>query len=306
MALISWLSVRAQGGAYIWRIEDIDGPRVIPGAAEQQMHEAQWLGLDWDEGPQIGGPYSPYEQSKRSSHYERALEQLASSERLFPCTFSRKDLKALASAPHGNDWLPPYPTELRPKQLPVNWFEEFNSSDERDSALRFRVDEGATSFRDLVQGLVTENVSTAVGDFVLKRRDGVYAYQLAVVVDDIEMGITEVVRGADLLDSTARQIQLLEALGGSVRTYAHLPLIVDEIGEKLSKRNESLTISQLRTQGVSPSAIVGWLANIIGLTDELQPNHPNGLIEAFSWDRVRRDEITVSDDLPEQLARFAA
>lgn len=304
-ALLSWLSVRSQNGTYIWRIEDIDGPRIVPGASEQQMEEARWLGLEWDEGPDVGGPHQPYNQSERNQQYEAALRQLATSERLFPCSQSRKDLRELASAPHGTSGLPAYPKELRPETLDADWYDLHSQSRAGTSALRFLVSDNQTVFEDLVMNHQSEFVAQSVGDFVLKRRDGVYAYQLAVVVDDIEMGITEVVRGADLLDSTARQIQLIEALGGAVPLYAHVPLIVDSTGEKLSKRNQDISISQLRKLGISPNSIIGWLAHSVGIVDEEIPFPPQDLVAQFAWDRVRSENILAPTDLVARLQHLA-
>ena len=306
VALVAWLSVRSQGGVYIWRIEDIDGPRVVPGAAEQQMKEARWLGLNWDEGPDISGPITPYSQSERSEEYEAALATLADAGRLFPCKLSRKDLRKIASAPHGRDGQPPYPKELRPADLQEDWFEIHLAAENQDAALRFLVNDHPVAFNDVVMGAVTESVAETTGDFVLKRRDGVYAYQLAVVVDDIEMGITEVVRGADLLDSTARQIQLTEALGGRIPAYAHLPLILNENGDKLSKQNEALTLAELRGAGVSPQAISGWLAHAVGLADTFQTIHPRELVDSFVWERVRTEPIIAPNNLVELLRTLSS
>lgn len=306
VALVAWLSVRARGGRFVWRLEDIDGPRVVQGAAEEQMNEALWLGLDWDEGPDAGGPHAPYEQGARRAHYEDALERLAEADHLFPCRLSRKDLRGLASAPHGRDGQPPYPKELRPTTLQENWFEMHRASGNQEAALRFLVNDRHVAFNDVVMGAVTENVAETTGDFVLKRLDGVYAYQLAVVVDDIEMGITEVVRGADLLDSTARQIQLIAALGGRIPTYAHLPLVINESGDKLSKRNEALTLTELRVAGVRPVAIVGWLAHAVGLANTSQPIHPHELIDSFVWDRVSSEPILAPYNLVELLCTLSS
>ncbi|NNF58107.1 MAG: tRNA glutamyl-Q(34) synthetase GluQRS [Rhodothermaceae bacterium] len=306
VALAAWLSARNQGGPFVWRVEDLDGPRVVPGAAEQQRDEARWLGLNWDEGPDVGGPHAPYGQSERSDLYEEALAQLAEAGWLFPCRRSRKDLRALATAPHGRDGLPPYSASLRPKTLAPDWFARYRTATRPDAALRFRVADGPVTFTDCVQGAVTENVAEAVGDFVLKRRDGVYAYQLAVVVDDLAMGITEVVRGADLLDSTARQIQLICALGATPPAYAHVPLLVNEAGEKLSKRDEALTLTLLRDAGVTPEAIVGWLAHALGQLDAPSRVSPSDLITSFDTARVPAAPITVPSELPRVLRRLAA
>jgi glutamyl-tRNA synthetase len=242
-ALVAWLSVRSRGGSFVWRVEDIDLPRVVPGMAAAQIEDLSWLGLDWDEGPDVGGPFAPYRQSERSALYEEALHRLAAAGRLFPCRLSRKDLQAMASAPHGGEEAP-YPASLRPGDLDPDWFERFCSGPGRttDAAIRFRVDDRPMTFVDRVQGSIIERVDLAVGDFVLKRRDGLWAYQLAVVVDDLAMGIDDVVRGSDLLASTARQIQLIEALGGTPPAYAHVPLMINAGREKLSKRDHGLTL----------------------------------------------------------------
>ncbi len=285
-ALAAWLSARAQKGAFVWRLEDLDGPRVVPGMAEAALRDLAWLGLDWDEGPEAvaafgteTGPHAPYRQSARSDLYEEALTALAQKRRLFPCRRSRRDLQSLATAPHGRDGLPPYPRNWRPARLAPDWYDDPPA----DAALRFRVDEGVVCFDDRVQGHMCEDTAADVGDFVLKRRDGVYAYQLAVVVDDLAMGVTEVVRGADLLDSTARQIQLIEALGGTPPAYAHLGLVVNANGEKLSKRDASLTLAALRDRGVPPETLCGALGHSLGIVETSDPIAAADLIPRFRW-----------------------
>ena len=302
-ALAAWASVRGptaygRGGRFLWRVEDLDGPRVVPGAAERQMEDARWLGLDWDEGPGVGGPHAPYRQSQRDAVYEAALGRLAATDRLFPCRVSRSDLRHLATAPHDGPGLPPYPAALRPARLDAGWFDDPDAR--ADAALRLRVDDGPVAFDDRVAGRVVEDVRATTGDVVLKRRDGVYAYQLAVVVDDLAMGVTEVVRGRDLLGSTARQIVLIRALGGAVPAYAHVPLLVGTDGEKLSKRDASLTVRALREAGVSAEALVAWLAASLG-----QPGAgrrtPAEVAASFDWSTVRPDPIHVPVDLADRL-----
>lgn len=294
-ALAAWLSVRSRGGTFVWRVEDLDGPRVVPGMAEAQMKDLAWLGLDWDEGPDVGGPHAPYLQSERSAFYEAALRRLAEAGRLFPCRLSRKDLQAMASAPHGVEEAP-YPASLRPRELAPDWFERRS-----DAALRFLVADRPVSFTDRVFGPVTERVDLTVGDFVLERRGGLYAYQLAVVVDDLAMGIDDVVRGSDLLASTARQIQLIAALGGAPPAYAHVPLMVSSRGEKLSKRDQGLTLRSLREEGARPAAITGYLAHTLGLLDRPEPCRPADLIPLFAWEKIGRADWI----LPEGAIRSA-
>ncbi|MEM1041450.1 MAG: tRNA glutamyl-Q(34) synthetase GluQRS [Bacteroidota bacterium] len=297
-ALAAWLSARSQGGQFVWRIEDLDPPRAVAGTAEAALDDLRWLGLDWDEGPDIDGPHAPYVQSERYALYEAALRQLAEAGRLFPCRRSRKDLRAIASAPHGASGSPPYPASLRPTGLAPGWF---NRADGSDAALRFLIAEGAVTFEDYVQGTVSETVSETTGDFVLKRRDGLYAYQLAVVVDDLAMGITEVVRGADLLGSTARQVQLIEALGGARPAYAHLPLVLNAEGEKLSKRDEALALRSLRDRGVAPEALVGVLAQSLGLAASSAPVSARTLVPRFEWSHVRPEPWRLPGTLTKEL-----
>lgn len=289
-ALLAWASVREQGGTFVYRVEDLDPPRVVAGAEAEQMRDLRWLGLDWDEGPDVGGPHGPYRQSERSTRYEAALAKLAEAGRLFPCDLSRRELREIASAPHGAHARSPYPTHLRPGALPTDWYARYQADDQTDDgagdALRFRVASGVVCYDDLVQGEQTQDVLAEVGDFVLKRRDGLYAYQLAVVADDLAMGVTEVVRGADLLGSTARQIQLIEALGGEAPAYAHGPLLVGADGEKLSKRNEALCLAELRERGIAPEVVVGALAFAAGLAETDAPMSAQRFAEVFEWERV--------------------
>ena len=302
-ALAAWLSARSRGGAFVWRVEDLDPPRAVAGTAEAALDDLRWLGLDWDEGPDVGGPHAPYVQSERTGTYEAALDRLAEAGRLFPCRVSRRELQEIASAPHGHDGLPPYPPSLRPTALDPDWLARLRGMDDPDAALRFVVHDRPVTFEDRVQGTVSERVSETTGDFVLKRRDGLFAYQLAVVADDLAMGITEVVRGADLLDSTARQLQLIEALGGEPPMYAHLPLVLNAEGEKLSKRDEALTLRSLRESGAAPEALVGALAHSLGLAETPEPCTTASLVERFAWERVRRDPWRLPADFAERLRR---
>ncbi len=303
-ALAAWLSVRQRGGTFVWRIEDLDTPRTVAGMAEAAAQDLAWLGLDWDEDPARGGPFGPYAQSQRSHVYEAALRVLAGNGRLFPCRLSRRDLLSMASAPHARDARdpateePPYPAHARPRDLPQDWYD---SPAKDDAALRFAVDSSTVRFVDRVYGTIEERVDRSVGDFVLKRRDGLYAYQLAVVVDDWTMEIDEVVRGADLLGSTARQIQLLEALGARRPVWAHVPLVVGADGEKLSKRDASVTLRSLRESGAAPWQVVGYLAWSLGVLDTASAARPGELVGEFSWSRVGRRDWRLPDDLPATL-----
>ena len=292
-ALVAWLSIRCQKGVFVYRVEDIDQDRVLPDAAAGQMEDLKWLGIDWDEGPIRGGAFGPYKQSSRGDKYERALQKLRLKDRIFPCRLSRKDLASISSAPHGVDaQYSPYPVSLRPTSLPPDWFHTIS-----DTNIRFRVKQGSVAYQDLLFGLFEEDVLQTCGDFVVKRRDGMYAYQLAVVVDDIGMRISEVVRGADLLTSTARQIQLFQALEADVPLFGHVPLVLNVADEKLSKRDKVMTLQSLRQAGVKPEQLIGFLGKSIGLIDSVSNKTPADLIPLFRWDRVRKDNIRLPEDL---------
>jgi len=299
-ALAAWLSVRANGGTLVWRLEDLDRARVVPGLAEAAEEDLSWLGLDWDESPGLGGAYAPYTQSQRMARYERALDTLLAAGRIFPCALSRKDLDGIASAPHadGIDRAPKIP---RPRSVPPGWLEDLRRGKGAAVSVRFAVEPRQIEFEDRVFGVIDDCVSETTGDFVVRRRDGVFAYQLAVVVDDIEMKIDEVVRGADLLDSTARQIELTEALGGVRPAYAHVPLVRNTRGEKLSKRDGALTLRALRSAGVCARQVVGYLAASLGLLDRPLACTPAELVTGFQWHLVKRDELVVADDVESQL-----
>jgi glutamyl-tRNA synthetase len=275
-ALVAWLRARSEGGALILRIEDLDPPRVVPGAAEEIMRDLAWLGLDWDEGPDVGGPHAPYVQSQRFDRYEAALATLRDQGVLFPCTCTRKELHALASAPHGDSELGPrYPgTCLRTPIRP-----------DRPAALRFRMTRGEP-FVDALHGAQAESEPD---DFVVKRADGLYAYQLAVVVDDIAMGITEVVRGDDLLSSTPRQRALYRALNTEPPRFLHVPLVLGHDGERLAKRNGATAIADQRGQGVSPQRVVGRLAESLNLVPSGTTLSARELVPLFGLDRVSRE-----------------
>jgi glutamyl-Q tRNA(Asp) synthetase len=244
-ALGSWLSARAKGGLWLVRMEDLDAPRVIPGAADDILRTLERFGLGWD-GDVVF-------QSERLPLYEAAFEDLFRKEEVYACACSRADIARAASAPISEEEGvssnmgsregrplalagPVYPGTCRP-ELPRGGIAR---------AFRFRVPPGLFTFKDLLFGSLSEDVEKAVGDFVVKRADGPYAYQLAVVVDDAAQGVTEVVRGADLLGSTARQIALQRALSLPTPSYAHLPLVVGPDGKKLGKRDGALALETLK------------------------------------------------------------
>jgi len=266
-ALLAWLFARTRQGQFVLRVEDLDRPRVRSGATQQMLDDLCWLGLDWDEGPDCGGPYAPYTQSERISRYTQYLEQLQAADRVYPCYCSRAEVTQVASAPQqGSEDSPRYPGTCR--NLTEAQRQHYEASG-RHPSLRFRVDDYRTvTFIDLKMGPVTQHVQQAVGDFIVRRSDGIFSYQFAVVVDDALMHINQVVRGSDLLTSTARQILLYEALNFPVPTFVHVPLLVDEQGKRLSKRTQSMGLDPFREQGATPEQIVGQLAASCGLVKE--------------------------------------
>ncbi|MEO8601248.1 MAG: tRNA glutamyl-Q(34) synthetase GluQRS [bacterium] len=263
-ALVAWLRARQAGGECVLRVEDIDTPRVVAGSEPCQLADLHWLGLDWDEGPDRGGAYGPYRQSERMPHYEDVLANLAAQGALYLCDCSRREIASIASAPHAGDEGPRYPGTCRRFGMqPRSW--------KRPPAVRVALPEREVRFTDVYQGAQRQHVAQAVGDFVLKRGDGVYAYQLAVVVDDLAMHISEVVRGADLLASAARQILLAEMLGGRPPQFAHVPLIVAADGTRLQKRTPRHTVRELRDAGVVAGTVIARLAGTLGVIGSARP-----------------------------------
>ena len=284
-ALLAWLSVRASAGTFVIRMEDMDRPRVVPGAAERILRDLRWLGLDWEEGPDVGGPFGPYEQSGRGPQYEAAFERLFEAGAIYPCFCSRRDIAAAASAPQAPGDEARYPgtcLSLAPADV------ERRLRERRPHAWRFRAGTSAPrTFVDLVHGEVEVDAGS-IGDFVVRRADGVPAYQLAVVVDDAAMEIDEVVRGDDLSTSTIRQLLLYDALGLAPPRFGHVPLLHGDDGARLSKRHGGVTLEELRSAGLSAHEIVGRLARLLGLRPTAAPVEARALIDGFYLAVLRR------------------
>ena len=248
---------RLHGGELILRNDDLDSTRYQMEFVEAMLEDLRWFGFEWSEGPDIGGKFAPYNQSERMSFYRAALEKLQSGGFIYPCTYSRKDIQNAVTAPHAADDELIYPGTCREKFLTPNY-----QLPTTKYSWRFRVPDGETiSFTDGNCGEQKFVAGKDFGDFVVWRHDGVPAYQLSCAVDDAAMQITEVVRGADLLVSTARQILIFRALGLVPPNFFHCELMRDERGERLAKRHDALSLRTLRGQGIAPEKIRdGWLA----------------------------------------------
>ncbi len=270
-ALLAWLDARSLGGRFLLRMEDLDPLRSSDEAACGILDDLRWLGLDWDEGPDTGGPSGPYEQSLRSDLYRAAVDRLVAGGRAFHCSCTRAEVARAANAPHAGEDGPRYPGSCRNGAL----------HPERPTSVRLVVEPGPAAFDDLVHGPRTFDAGASVGDFIISRADGVAAYQLAVMLDDALMGVTRVVRGDDLLSSTPRQLLVARALGLSAPAYGHVPLLVGEDGHRLAKRGGALSLQALRARGVGPERVVGFLARTAGLDVE-GPSHPAKLVDGFS------------------------
>ena len=289
--LLAWLSARQKGGRVVLRIEDLDTARCPRRYALQLQEDLRWLGLDWDEGPEAGGEHGPYEQSRRTALYRAALERLSAKGLVYPCFCTRAELHA-ASAPHREDGQIIYPGTCR--SLTAEQAEE--QAGRRAPALRLRVPEEMWSFTDGHMGRYVENLARDCGDFLLCRSDGLFAYQLAVVVDDAAMGITEVVRGADLLASTPRQLYLYHLLGLDPPAFYHVPLLLAPDGRRLSKRDADAGLAELRPR-LSAEELLGKLAYLAGFHPSASPRTARELLAEFDWAKVPKTDIRLPESL---------
>ena len=276
--LLAWLAARSVGGGMVLRLEDLDPDRCRPEFCDQVMGDLDWLGLDWDG--------QPIYQSRRTQAYAAAFHALEERGLVYPC-FCTRAQRLAASAPHRSDGAALYSGRCRhlaPEARAA-------LSARRVPAWRIQVPEETVSFRDQIQGDYAQNLAAECGDFILRRSDGVYAYQLAVVVDDAFQGVTQVVRGSDLLDSAPRQLWLQKELGLPHPEYGHVPLLLSPDGRRLAKRDRDQELSQLKERFTAPQ-LVGRLALAAGLIPEYAPITPAQLLPYFAWDKLpRRDFV---------------
>ena len=322
--LIAWLSLRSRGGRVILRIEDIDSPRVKPWATQQAIDDLRWLGLDWDEGPAVGGPHVPYVQTERVARYREVLSQLMDGERtacvaevarlptellrvplqgdgqqswVYPCTCTRTDIAEAASAPHLGQEGPIYPgtcagrtpSDAAAISVPFAW--------------RFRTRDRALAIADQFAGEVTCNPARELGDFVIGKKDGTPAYQLAVVVDDHDMGVTEVCRGDDLLPSAFRQTEIYDALGWEPPSFMHVPLVIGPDGRRLAKRHGDTRISLLREKGVPAERLLGLLAWSCGWQSDRSPTTIAQLQQRFDLTTIPHEPFVMTEELWAEVLR---
>ena len=279
-ALLSWLSVKSQGGQWLLRIEDIDPDRSRRRYADMLMEDLHWLGLNWDLGP--------YWQSDRYAIYEEQLQRLQATGLTYPCYLSRGEIMA-TQAPHESDGRVVYGPELRARNAEL--VAQGNLS--RTPCIRLRTIDKIISFLDRHYGPQSFNLEKQCGDFILRRGDGAWAYQLAVVVDDALMGVTEVVRGRDLLQSVPQQLYLYDLLGFTSPRFAHFPLLCNAQGQRLCKRDKALDMGELREQ-YTTEQILGKVAFYAGLTPTDEPVTAQQLLPLFSWDNIPVQDIYVS------------
>jgi glutamyl-tRNA synthetase len=282
--LIAWLAARQAGGRVLLRIEDIDSPRVKAGAAKAAIDDLLWLGLDWDDDPVV--------QTDRLDIYESALTKLRQAELVYPCTCSRSDVERAASAPHAEHAGPVYPGTCCNRQAAHS--AELSG---RPFSWRFRLPAVTPKFNDQFCVLVDVDLHRDEGDFVVWKSAGTPAYQLAVVVDDALSGVTDVVRGDDLIPSTPRQILLYHALGWEPPRFAHVPLVVGPDGRRLAKRHGDTRLETLRAAGVSSRGLIGLLAWSCGWIETVQCITARELVPLFRWDTIPRETFVLTPDL---------
>ena len=286
--LLAYWSARKTNSNLVLRIEDVDSPRVKHWASQQAVDDLRWLGIDWDEGPDVGGSNAPYVQTERLQLYRDALQRLIELGLVFPCTCTRKDIQSAGSAPHFDHEPAVYPGFC------AGWKRGDSLPEEGTYCWRFRAGTQQREFDDLVLGHHECVPADALGAFPVTQKSGEPSYQLAVVVDDAAMGVTEVVRGNDLVASTFRQIELYHALGLNIPRFAHVPLVCGTDGRRLAKRHGDTRLSFYREQGVSPARIITWAARSTGMISEHEHvETAASAIEYFDWGKLPQEDTQI-------------
>jgi glutamyl-tRNA synthetase len=281
--LFAYWHARSRGGKLVMRLEDLDAPRLVPGAAEECLRDLEWLGLDWDGEAVV--------QSGGESRIREAAERLVQGGRAYPCVCTRGEMREAQGAPHAGDVELRYPGTCRGRFQSV---EDAERRTGRQAGLRFLVPEGTVALLDGVAGASEFDVASSVGDFLIARKGGSPSYQLAVVVDDAAQRVTEIVRGDDLLPSAARQMLLRDALGLKQPAEWHVPLVRDDTGARLAKRTDALCLAELRDRGADPRALVRWVAESAGMSvgDRITAKDA---IPAFRMERLPRRDVTFGE-----------
>jgi glutamyl-tRNA synthetase len=286
--LIAWLSARSRSGRVVLRIEDIDSPRVKARAAEEACADLRWLGLDWDDGPIV--------QTERLPLYQDALDRLKAQELVYPCTCTRTDIERAASAPHAEQEGPIYPGTCANRRAA-----DSEALGDKSYSWRFRAGAEAITYNDGFRGPVALNLRDIGGDFVVWKSADTPAYQLAVVVDDAAQGLTEVIRGDDLVPSTPRQLALYRALGLTPPAFAHVPLVVGPDGRRLAKRHGDTRLSTLRAAGVGAESLLGLLAWSCGWLERIEPIALSDLRSRFSLTSIPPRPFVLTPQVIEQM-----
>ena len=282
-AMLAYLSARSKGGKFLLRIEDVDAPRCPRRLAQQCIDDLAWLGFTWDETPVC--------QSERTVLYQAAMDALSVGGHVYPCFCTRAQLMSLAAPNLGDTQIIYQRTcaALTPEEIAQR-------RQTRAPAMRLRVPDEDVTFTDGLFGPVQENLARDCGDFILQRSDGLFGYQLAVVVDDALQGVTEIVRGRDILSATPRQLYLQRLLGYPQPDYIHIPLLMDAHGRRLAKRDKDLDLSAL-SQRFAPEEILGFLACSAGILPEPRPMSLEQLIPLFDWNQVKREDWRLPEDV---------
>ena len=285
--LLVWLSARSQGGSVVLRFEDTDLLRMRPGAVEQTYSDLRWLGLDWDEGPAYGERGGEYFQSCRTEIYDRYFHELYARGAVYPCFCSRQDVR-LAAAPHAEDRAAVYPGTCR--DLPPARVAELMKK--RAPAWRLRLEDETVRFRDLLAGEHACEILREYGAFPIRRADGVYCYQFTVALDDALMGVSEVLRSRDLLFSTPWQVYLQRRFGFMPPVFVHIPMLLDETGRRMAKRDFSLSLARVR-EHYGAEEVVGRLGFLAGLQEKPRPCTAAELLPRFSLEKLPKEDVAV-------------